>query len=50
MAEINGNDKPPFKVDVEDFPGWCRFFMAFLMNNDGANEAVQVVIVAIESA
>ena len=41
---------PPYKVDVEDFPGWCRLFMAFLMKYDGAYEAIQVAIPEIGSA
>ena len=48
MAERN--DKPPFKVDVEDFSGWCSFFMAFLMKYEGAHEAIQIVMLAIKSA
>ena len=50
MAERDGNDKLPYKVDVEDSPGWCRFFMAFLMKYEGAFDAIQVVILKIESA
>ena len=50
MATRNGNDKPLFKVHVEDFPRWVRFFMAFLMKYYGEYEGTQVFIPAIESA
>ena len=49
MAERDGYDKPPYKVDVEDFAGWCRCFIAFLMKYEGAYEAIQVVIPEVES-
>ena len=50
MAERDGYDKPPYKVDVEYFPVWAKFFMAFLMKYDGAHETIQVIIPAVESA
>ena len=49
MSERDSNDKPPYEVDVEDFSGWCSFFMAFRMKYDGAHEAIKVVIPEIES-
>ena len=49
MAERDDNDKPPYKVDVGDFPRWIRFFMVFLIKFDGTYEATQVAIPEIES-
>ena len=50
MAERDGNNKSRYKFDVEDFLEWVRFFLALLMKYEGANEAIQVAISAIESA